>query len=241
MAITKFRRVSAYTLISPHLERLSVFLASKLIDNRLLVGEAMQFIGMPRNSFFFITLRYTLPAMVAQKRRKNLDEIAGIVQDNLGVLLVHEMAGVLAQIFLIPQDYTSSLYFLEDVLRSQAHDNSDLSPKSIVNTSVVPFAVILLIDFGDNDPAVRRAAKIGLERAYHVQDPANSADLSEFLKPHMLGIVSQLNDALHDLQGKKTVEYKRKIIRSMGRLINTIGDSMSTFSPQVSASITVAD
>lgn len=50
----------------------------------------------------------------------------------------------------------------------------------------------------------------------------------------MLGIISNMNDMLQDVQGKKTVAEKRVILRSLGALIIHIGPAISNVAPQVS-------
>ena len=65
-------------------------------------------------------------------------------------------------------------------------------------------------------------------------DSATSGDLGDFLKPYMLGIISNVNELLQDGRGKKTVQEKIKVIRSLGVLMKEIGVTMATFSQQVS-------
>lgn len=57
--------------------------------------------------------------------------------------------------------------------------------------------------------------------------------LSTFLKAHMLGLISHINDMLQDVQGKKSVASKRKIIRGLGALILQIGPTITHAAPQV--------
>lgn len=58
-------------------------------------------------------------------------------------------------------------------------------------------------------------------------------ELSAFLKVHMLGLISHINDMLQDVQGKKSVASKRKIIKGLGALIVQIGPSITNGAPQV--------
>lgn len=61
----------------------------------------------------------------------------------------------------------------------------------------------------------------------------SSIDLGEFLKPYMLGIISNINEVLQDVHGRKSVNDKIRVIRSLGALMRKIGDTMATFSQQV--------
>src|ERR1700683_200048 len=49
----------------------------------------------------------------------------------------------------------------------------------------------------------------------------------------MLGVISDMNDMLQDVHGKKTIAEKRQILRSLGALILHIGSSISDVAPQV--------
>lgn len=58
--------------------------------------------------------------------------------------------------------------------------------------------------------------------------------LDVFLKGHMLGLVSSMNETLQDVHGKKTTIAKRQIVRSLGALVRLIGSPISKVAPQVS-------
>jgi serine/threonine-protein kinase ATR len=59
------------------------------------------------------------------------------------------------------------------------------------------------------------------------------AELGAFLKAHMLGLISHINDLLQDVQGKKNVGSKQKIIRGLGAVIQQIGSTITYAAPQV--------
>jgi len=49
----------------------------------------------------------------------------------------------------------------------------------------------------------------------------------------MLGVISNVNEMLQDVQGKKTMTLKRQILRSFGALVLHIGPAISNVAPQV--------
>jgi serine/threonine-protein kinase ATR len=49
----------------------------------------------------------------------------------------------------------------------------------------------------------------------------------------MLGVISNINEMLQDVQGKKTMSSKRQILRSLGALVTHIGPAISSVAPQV--------
>lgn len=58
-------------------------------------------------------------------------------------------------------------------------------------------------------------------------------DIGSFLKPWMLGVISDMNDMLQDVQGKKSIAEKRKILRGLGALVTHIGTAITNVAPQV--------
>ncbi|UOH82515.1 hypothetical protein LQV05_005222 [Cryptococcus neoformans] len=239
VALAKHHHKTPYTLLSPFLDRISVLLADNIIRSPYMISETMQFIGSTRQNFLHTTLPHILPALVLSRNREALIHVASIVKQRLGRLFMDHTAGILAQVFLHPQQTAESLDFLVDLIRSMTHGYSEHEPlitvESLMGSCMVDLMVILVVELGDQDKAARRAAKLGLSKAMAYQ--RTGTDLGAFLKPYMLGVISQLNDMLHDVLGKKSVEYKKKIIRSMGVLIKLVGDSMSSFSPQIMASL----
>jgi serine/threonine-protein kinase ATR len=61
-------------------------------------------------------------------------------------------------------------------------------------------------------------------------------DLATFLKPHILGIMTHLNEVLQEVQGKRSPAYKRQVIRSIGVLVSEVGTPIIAIAPQVSSS-----
>lgn len=199
----------------------------------------MQFIGYTRQNFIETTLQYIVPSLVLSRNREALEMVAAVVKQGLGVILLDNTSHIFTKVFLSPQFTDNSLSFLIALLRTltRGQPHMDLSAASLMTTCIVPFAVSLVVELGDEDKAVSSNATKALLKAQKAQNPGcNGPDLGAFLKPHMLGVISQLNEMLHDIQGKKTVAFKRKIIRSLGVLIDLVGDSMVSFSPQVSIS-----
>ncbi|EIW68190.1 hypothetical protein TREMEDRAFT_32442 [Tremella mesenterica DSM 1558] len=235
LAIAKHRNKTPYTLLSSSLDQISLQLAQNLVSCPDFVSETMHFIGFSRQNFFETTLRFTVPSLVLTCSKKELETLSSIVQEGLGVILLDNIAEILAKLFLDPKRTDGSLTFLVDLLRNLTrHKAMDLSVSSLMSTCIVPLICAMVVELGNEDASVRSNAIRALSKAQRAQGSLRKeADLGTFLKPHMLGVISHLNETLHDIQGRKSVEYKRKVIRSMGELIRTVGDSMSSFSPQV--------
>nr|ODO02228.1 serine/threonine-protein kinase ATR [Cryptococcus depauperatus CBS 7855] len=237
--LAKHHHKTPYTLLSPFIESISVLLAENVCSPEM-VSETMQFIGSTRQNFFQTTLQHTLPALVLWRNYDALQQIASITKNSLGMLLVDNMPYILGHLFLHPQQTSTSLSFFvklfHKVTVSTRNPPPSITVETLMTACMVDFIVILVVELGDQDKTIKKAAKTALNRAREIQCPS-SADLGAFLKPYMLGVISQINDMLHDVLGRKTVESKRKIIRSLGALIRLVGDSMASFSPQIMASL----
>lgn len=195
---------------------------------------------MNRRSFLQVTWRYTLPTLVLKKDAAALEAAAQICDVQIGATVLNHAADVLSRLFLEPKRTDDCLNFLIQFLRrvtKGSKSNLTLSVSAILQTCMIPFVVSLIVELGDTD---LRQSDTGLTalmnaRRHHAEGKAAAGtDVGDFLKPFMLGVISTMNDMLHDVQGKKSVEEKRKIVRSLGVLIAKVGDSMASFSPQVS-------
>jgi serine/threonine-protein kinase ATR len=220
------------------MDRISVMLADRLGIQEHVVSEALSFIGYNRADFFTTTTKSTLPALVLGRRLTPLTELASILKEKLGVILLRDMTEILVAIFLEPRSTDMCFEFLSGVLISSTSGEAraEMEPARLTTSCIVPLIVALVVEVGDDDPKTSKNAVHALRKAYAVQTNRNlekDVDLGPFLRPHMLGVIAGLNDILHDIRGKKTVAHKRKIIRSLTVIIHLIGGAMSSFSPQV--------
>jgi len=215
------------------MERIAALLAKNIVKHPDIVVETMSLIGYTRKAFFTITLPFTIPALVMISDRQALESISSIVGSPLGYLLFDHAGLILSKLFLCDR-VEGSFDFLINLLRELT--GSEVTKDSVLTSCAVPFIVSMVVELGDENEKVTETAVKALHRAHREfnKDKGQDADLGSFLKPHMLGIISQLNERLHDLQGKKSVEEKRKIIRSINQLIGRVGNTMASFSPQVS-------
>jgi serine/threonine-protein kinase ATR len=216
------------------MERISALLAKNIVRHPDMVVETMSLIGYTRKAFFTMTLNYTVPALVMISDRQALESISSLCAQPLGYLLFDHAGLVLSKLFLCHR-VEGSFDFLIQMLHELT--GSHVTKDSVLTSCAVPFIVSMVVELGDGDKKVVENAVRALNRAHKEfnKEKGENPDLGSFLKPHMLGIISQLNERLHDLQGKKSVEEKRKIIRSINQLIARVGQSMVSFSPQVSS------
>jgi serine/threonine-protein kinase ATR len=234
--IAAHRNKQPYNLLLPHLDRLSVLLAEYLVTHPLVVGEAMQFIGYNRQAFFTLeaSRKNVVPTLVLRRNRSALDALASILGQPLAKVIIDEAPVVLAKVFLNPLETTRALDFTVSILNEGManHRNSSTTIEKFVSFAIVHLVVIIVVELGDQNPEVQQLATEALTSVLHAV--SHQGDLGSFLKPHMLGILHHMSD--HLMAPRTTADHKRKIIRSMGKLIELVGDSMASFSPQVRVS-----
>lgn len=235
--IASHRGKQPYTLLAPYLDRVGIILAQCLVSHPTVVAESMQLIGYHRQSFFshHLVRKAVIPTLVLRRNRAALDMLVGILNHSLGVILIDDGPEVLAAVFLTPSETTPALEFLASVLLESTRD---LDPSTTIGRYIhaarVPLLAALVTELGDENPDVREAAKEALKGVQR-RDPLNtsdSGDLGSYLKPHMVGALALITENLVTLRSR--AESRRKIIRSIGELISLVGDSMASFSPQVS-------
>ena len=61
-----------------------------------------------------------------------------------------------------------------------------------------------------------------------------SDGVGNFLKSHILGLISYLVDKLQGIQGRETMLSKQQTLRGLGALVNYVGVEISIVAPQVS-------
>ena len=227
-----------YSMLSPVFGQLSPLLVSGKLD---LLNEATQFLGVSRMSFVETTLQYTIPHAVLNRDKTTLENIAGLVNRPLGLLLIEHpmlMPHVLKAIYMQKQNrlVPETSAWLMDVLQVLKHSDAPIAIGNLLATHLTNLLVEIIVDLGDD--IKKPDAEIALKRVYLTMNPHNSGEFAtgfaNWLKTNMLGIITGISDTMHDVRGRKSATEKAKIVRSLGSLIKHVGISMSGFSSQVS-------
>lgn len=227
---------SLYALIHPFIDRISVAIVRNIRQRPDVFAEATALLGQSRQNFLRTTLNYTLPALVIAQDELVIETIASIVGAKVDQILLDNMKDVLTRVFTSANKTESSLQFLVFLFVKGKDPNvvANITAPSLVGAVHIPLAVDLIIDLGDEEQSVRDTAVQALERAQECVTRRKVDGFAEFLKPVMLGVMTHLNETLHDMHGKKSPIMKRKLIRSLAALFERVGTFMASYSPQVS-------
>ncbi|KIJ69878.1 hypothetical protein HYDPIDRAFT_79167 [Hydnomerulius pinastri MD-312] len=239
-ALTKRHKKAPQGLMTPFLPRIAPFIVSRKCTNPGLLAEACRFMEMYSTSFLSLTLPLTLPHLFADREVKVLDEISSELCKKSSSLFFHHASKVLAHVFRLqgPGQTNQALDFILKVLRAEATDGSIIEIRMIVKSCLLPLLAELVVVLGDHSVDQASSATSALRRiARLLSSGEGDRELPGFLKIHMLGIVSNMNEMLQDLQGKKTLPVKRQILRGLGALIAQVGDAIHNIAPQVMATL----
>ena len=68
----------------------------------------------------------------------------------------------------------------------------------------------------------------------------SDASVGDFFSNYVLGVITHMNDVLHDVQGRKTLQMKEQVLRGLCNLITQVGSLIVTVAPQVGLHATAA-
>ncbi|CAA7258548.1 unnamed protein product [Cyclocybe aegerita] len=239
LAIAKYHNKTPYSLVLPYLDQAAPFIIQRLPMQPVLLTEACRLMSIAPADFIMITLPHTLPEVFATGDQKVLDAITKELSTRAPALLLKHSHTILAHIFMLRSQSatTKALNFVVKVVNDASRSKIDI--QSIVKSCVVPLLAELVMVMGDDNQDVARQGVAALKKVEGVLTSSNNLsptpDLGGFLKNYMLGLISDINDILQDVQGKKPLALKQKILRSLGALVELIGPAINNVAPQIMA------
>ncbi|KAK1226693.1 hypothetical protein PQX77_010337 [Marasmius sp. AFHP31] len=230
------KKTTAYTLLLPYMDRLAPYLVAKICSDRTLLGEACKLLGMGQSDFVAVTLPRTLPVIVASCDQKVLSAVAKEIGNKPSAILMKHSHEVLAYVYLLPTpgQTDEALRFVIETLGAST-DSDSVNTQSVVKSCIVPLLAEIVTRLGNSNAEKVTEAHAALEKVEKTLASVEGGEPGVLLRNYILGIITNINDMLQDVQGKKSVERKREIIRSLGFLVEQIGSSVSTVAPQIMA------
>ncbi|KAI0092138.1 hypothetical protein BDY19DRAFT_928481 [Irpex rosettiformis] len=240
-AIAKVHEKTNYNFLSPLMDRLAPFLVTQIRKQPTVLHELSQFLNVRLQDFYNVTLVHTLPQIFANQDRQTLEAISTVTQKKCHALFLSHESKILARAFMAskPGQTRAILNFITSVLNEAAGSGS-IDIDSLIGSSIVNLIAELVLYMGDEEPGVIGEAVnalVKVERIVSANEKTatkNCDPIPAFLEPHMLGIITHLNDVL---QNKQTVDVKRRAIRSLGAFVNQVGSTISNVAPQVLATL----
>ncbi|KAG6891314.1 hypothetical protein C0992_009195 [Termitomyces sp. T32_za158] len=226
---------SIYSLLGHHIDRVAPFLVSRYYTQPGLLGEACRLMGMSIATFISMTRQQTYPQLFGSCDAKVLQGIARVLEVPVSALYLQEAPQILAHVFQLqgPGQTRKAIEFIERMVAADLPGNITVTIQDLLKSSQVQTLAEIIIDLGHAHKA--HAALAALGKMQQVLAPVKqnrSQDLATFLKPHTLGVFSQLSDFLQEVKVKVSIERKQTILRSMGALARHVGKAISDYAPQ---------
>ncbi|CCL98247.1 uncharacterized protein FIBRA_00241 [Fibroporia radiculosa] len=240
-ALCKHHRKKPYNLVSPYMDRIAIFIISRMCTQPSLLIESSHFFGFTPHDFISVTLGDTLPQLFSSCDVRVLDAISKELNEKPYQLFLSFTHQILAHVFRLqgPGQTNKVLSFILKMLKDTAQSDIDLA--SVLRTCLVPLLVEIVIVMGHEDPDQAESAREALrkvERSLSSRATARTPTTSgSLLKTHMLGIISHLNDHLQDFYGKRSLEMKKMIVRSLGMFVAEVGPTINNVAPQIMATL----
>ncbi|KAH7887463.1 hypothetical protein F5I97DRAFT_2009110, partial [Phlebopus sp. FC_14] len=246
LALAKFHGKAPYGLVSPFLARIAPFVVARKYTKPILLAETCRCMGVHTNDFLSVTLPKTLPYIFANSEIKVLEEISTELGQKPSTLFMNHCHRILSEIFRLqgPGQTNKALTFVLKILTEAAiGSTATIDLQSIVKSCLFPLLAELVVASGDENEEQAASAANALRKVARTMSSVggdqalSNVDLAAFLKMHMLGVVSNINELLQDVYGKKTISDKRQILRGLGSLIIYIGDAVHNVAPQIMATL----
>ncbi|KAL0950115.1 hypothetical protein HGRIS_010112 [Hohenbuehelia grisea] len=241
LEIAKHHQKAPYSLLLPYMSQIAPFLVSRIRSQPNLLTETCRLISMNTTDFISTTLPRTLPRIFTNCETKVLEAIAKDLETKPSTLFIEHSHEIFAHIFLLPSELATNnaLDFVLAILTSATGTNEILI-SSVVNSCIIPLLSELVVALGD--PLQNQAAKDAIakvEKCLSAAPPSKTRKKplvnDGLLKSYIFGIIATINEMLQDVQGKKSAESKRQIVRSLKELVMMIGPAIGNVAPQIVA------
>ncbi|KAF8592595.1 hypothetical protein K439DRAFT_1625944 [Ramaria rubella] len=236
--LTAHHAKSPYALLAPYLPSISVSVVSALSTNPELFLQTCNFLEMSASKFYNLTIGHFLPHLVCTCNGDVLSKVARELRKSpVSLVTTHD---VLACVFLLDRPGQTERVFnfiLELLVQSKNDTSGDVTVLMLVKSTVVPLLGEIVICLGDEDQRRTASAVSAIQKVEAILAPDRCHRSTALLNDYVMGIVSHLNEVLQDVHGKKPLAVKKKVMRSLGALIQQVGSQITTVAPQIMATM----
>ncbi|KNZ76453.1 Serine/threonine-protein kinase atr [Termitomyces sp. J132] len=226
---------SVYSLLGRHIDRVAPFLVTRYYTQPGLLTETCRLMGMSAATFISMTRQQTYPQLFGSCDTKVLQSIARVLEVPVSALYLQEAPQILAHVFQLqgPGQTKKAIEFIERMVATDLPGSVTVTIQDLLKSSQVQTLAEIIIELGHaHKTNAALAALSKLQQALASVKQNRSQDLATFLKPHTLGVFSQLSDFLQEVKVKVSIERKQTILRSMGALARHVGKAISDYAPQ---------
>lgn len=256
--LAKKQECTTFQLLAPHLNIIAPEIVERMSKTPTLFLEILQLTMQNQSKFLRATLQFTLPRIIEVQDDKTLNLIAKGIGLDVQTMCFNNAPAVLKSLLMIlpiaKRDHSIQIFIskvrgTDENTEENFNDgsvDSHITLKSLLKGYSVELLGHLVSNLGDPLPSQRKRAQEGLQymsatlndrQRANLSTQSRSAALSQYLKEEILAILSWLNEELMNVHGKKSISHKAKVARSIGALIGIVGESISSVTPQLMATL----
>ncbi|PWN39253.1 hypothetical protein IE81DRAFT_40965 [Ceraceosorus guamensis] len=238
--------VTTYQLLSPAMGAISAHVVQRMFTAPTLLEELLALLNQQLGKFIHATLPHTLPLAIQKGNDRLLAGLAAAIKQSEREMCFEHAGAALKHFLLLPAPARDEAIQRFVIIIRGATDKATLenSTRLLLKSFKPQLLGHLVIHLGDE--ACRQAAIEGLsylERSRSKSESTSasardaSAALSTFLRDDILEILAWLNDELAGAHGKTTLAQKIRTARSIGALVDAVGQSIASVTPQIMATL----
>ncbi|CCH42199.1 Serine/threonine-protein kinase [Wickerhamomyces ciferrii] len=219
-----------WQLLTPSMPDLSLMIAKKLFSKPALGQKISELVGVPLPTILSRTASHTVPYLLTYYKEDLIGEIAKAAGKKKIELVLDNRAKVFAVL----------LTNVTDVSEGKIHSilsNACPELKTLALYDLLPLiqTVWELLKCYSQEQQNQTEIKNALELALKISDNGNSGkkSLKSLLDRHILGVVQQFSDAIHDTKGLQPYVEKLKAINAIELLVQISGSSIVSALPQI--------
>lgn len=258
MSLARFHGKTPYKLLSPYIGEIARYLIAHWPHQPVLLLETCRLVSQEPSEFISGTLVHTLPSLFANRNKVVIEKIALNLGFTPSTLFLDFSKDILTQVFLLPDQLQTdkALEFILQLMPTPS--GGSINAQTLARSCIIELLGTFVFMLGSEEP--KKEQEVGVSccslvielvtnhqamRALHRLEsilPSSkgrkkaqaSVGVGNFLKSHMLGLISYLVDKLQGVQGRESMASKQQTLRGLGALISHIGTEISIVAPQVS-------
>lgn len=226
-----------WQLLAPGMSDLSLMIAKQLLTKPTMGQRISELVGVSVNTILARTETQTVPYLLTYYKSDLLSQIGLATGKKKIELILDNRAKIFAVLLTSVVDITEGK--LHSILSNVCPELKNLALADLI----VPIPTVweLLKMFSTdlkNQDKIKKAITFLFKISY-ANEPTKNA-LSQFFERHILGVVQQFSDSIHDTKGSQPYVEKLKALNAIELLVQIAGPSIVSALPQISTCLQAA-
>ncbi len=225
--LANVHQCTPFQLLFPHLDTISVLAVTNMVSAPTVFMEILRLTGLTKTKFLQASLQHVLPSLIKLRKKQILSLVAKAISSDERSMCIDQIVPILNACLL--EEERGRTAFIQDL--------SELLGASFFQQllrSYLPDLLGHLVMNLGND-AKKKPAQQSLQYLHGiVKENRDNRVFSAWLGSESMAIHAWLNEELGGAHGRRSIEQKRMIVRSISELVTLIGADVTSITPQVS-------